>query len=76
MVSNFEIYGNAAVYQINYSKKTKKTEVIVRSGFVNIKLLKSENGRAPGIGKSYKMVFDEEKETSLSKINLDDYDWD
>lgn len=76
LVSNFEIYGNAAVYQINYSKKTKKTEVIVRSGFVNIKLLKSENGRTPGIGKSYKMVFDEEKETSLSKINLDDYDWD
>ena len=76
LVSNYEIYGNSAIYQIIYSKKTKILEVIVKSGFVNIKFLNSENNRTPGIGKSYKMVFNEEKETDIAKINLDDYDWD
>lgn len=76
LVSSYEIQGNSAIYQLIYSKKTKILEVIVKSGFVNIKFLNSPNNRAPGIGKSYKMVFNEEKETSIDKINLDDYDWD
>ncbi len=75
LVSNFEIYGNSSVYQIIYSRKTKKLEVIVKSGFVNIKMLNDDN-RISGIGKSYKLEFNEIKETALDKINLDDYEWD
>ena len=76
LVSNYEIYGKSAIYQIIYSKDTKNLEVIVKSGFVNIISLNSEDHRGPGIGKSYRMIFNEEKLTSLDKINLNDYDWD
>ena len=75
IVGNFEIDGNSAIYKIIYSKESKKLEIIVKSGFVTITMFK-DNNRMAGIGKSYKMELNEIKETSLKKINPDDYNWD